>query len=305
MSKIGWMLLTLALAVQSPLAQAGDDRVKETLDFAEHLRSQGDYYRAITEYERALFLAPGKALAPQVRLQIAACYVQGKKWETAVPLLLDLKTRYTDREEGRTATLWLADTYYFMGSYDRASSLLDEFERCQPPDARMDAARLRQAACQLRLNNVAWARETLEKIPTNSPVCKTAGEFAQALPRYQQLPQKSPGLAAGLSTVLPGAGQLYIERPGDALISFLVNGVLVGAAVIAYHNDEPVAGSFLLVFESSWYLGNIYNAANGAHKFNQRQRENFFDQLQLQCGLFQAPGETPRLVPALGVGLRF
>ena len=101
MSKISWLLLALALHGQ--LARAGDDRVKETLDFAEHLRSQGDYYRAITEYERVLFLAPGKALAPQVRLQIAACYVQGKKWETAVPLLLDLKTRSLEPHAGHLA----------------------------------------------------------------------------------------------------------------------------------------------------------------------------------------------------------
>ncbi len=305
MSKATWLWLALSCVIWCPQAPAADERVQETLGFADHLRSQGDYYRAITEYERALFLAPGNSLAPHIRLQIAACYIHGKKWDTAVPLLLDLKAQYADREEGRTATLWLADTYYFMGSYDRASALLDEFERHQPTEARLDAARLKQAACLLRLNNCTWAHETLDKIPTRSPARKAADDFSQALPRYQQLPQKSPGLAAGLSTVLPGAGQLYIQRPGDALISLLVNGVLIGAAAIAYHNDEPVAGSFILLFESGWYFGNIYNAANGAHKFNQRQREMFFDQLQLKCGLFQAPGDTPRTVPAVGVGLRF
>ena len=305
MSKTTWLVLVLGLTVLGPRARADDARRQETLGFAEQLRSQGDYYRAITEYERALFLAPSNALAPQIRLQIAACYIQGKKWEAAVPLLLDLKTQNARQEAGRTATLWLADTYYFMGSYNRASVLLDEVERSQPPAAVLDAARLKQATCQLRLNNVAWAQETLDKITTNAPAFKTAEEFSREVPRYQELPQKSPGLAAGLSTVLPGAGQLYIQRPGDALISFVVNGVLIGAAAVAYHNKEPVAGSFILVFESSWYFGNIYNAANGAHKFNQRQRETFFDQLNLKCGLFQAPGETSRTGPALGVGLRF
>jgi len=305
MNKTGWIWLVVAVVTGNLLTYAADERVKETLGFAEHLRGKGDYYRAITEYERALFLAPSNALAPQIRLQIAACYVEGKKWETAVPLLLNLKTQYAEREEGWTATLWLADTYYFMGSYNRASVLLDEFEHRQPPDARLEAARLKQAACLLRLNNVAWAQETLEKIPTNSPVHAAAAEFSQALPRYQDLSQKSPALAAGFSTILPGAGQLYIQRPGDALISFLVNGLLIGAAAIAYHNDEPVAGSFILVFESGWYFGNIYNAASGAHKFNQRQRESFFDQLQLKCGLFPVPGETLKAVPAAGIGLRF
>jgi len=305
MNKAGWLILTLALIAHGSLARGTDSRVQETLGFAEYLRSKGDFYRAITEYERALFLAPGDALAPQIKVQIATCYVQGKKWDVAIPLLLDLKNTYADREEGRTAALWLADTYYFMGSYNRASVLLDELEHRQTPDARVDAVRVKQAACLLRLNNVAWAQETLDKIPTNSPTHKAAEEFSRTLPRYQELPQKSPKLAAGLSAVLPGAGQLYIQRPGDALISLLINGVLIGASAVAYHNHEPVAGSFILVFESGWYFGNIYNAANGAHKFNQRQRESFFEQLQLKCGLFQAPGETPHTLPALGVGLRF
>lgn len=305
MNKTFWMWLTLLLAAGGLQAQTDDGRLRETLGFAEHLRSQGDFYRAITEYERALFLAPSNAVAPKVRLQIAACYVQGKKWEAAVPLLLDLKNRYTHQETGRTALLWLADTYYLMGSYNRASVLLDEFERSEATDPRLDEARLKQAACLLRLQNSAWAQDTLDKIPTNSPAHQAAAEFSRTLPSYGDLPQKSPKLAAGLSTVLPGAGQMYIDRPGDALISFLVNGILITAAAVAYHNDEPVAGSFILLFESGWYFGNIYNAASGAHKYNQRQRETFFDQLQLKCGLFQTPGASLRSTPALGVGLQF
>jgi len=31
----------------------------------------------------------------------------------------------------------------------------------QPPDARVDAAHLKQAACLLRLNNMAWTQETV------------------------------------------------------------------------------------------------------------------------------------------------
>jgi tetratricopeptide (TPR) repeat protein len=305
MNRTIWLGLALILAAGSASLQAADERLQETLGFADHLRGKGDYYRAITEYERALYLAPGGAAAPLVRLQIAGCYLQGKKWETAIPLLQSLKDQYRGQETGRTALQWLADAYYFMGSYNQASVLLDETEHSEPAGPQLDVARLKQAACLLRLNNTAWARETVDKIPTNSPVRAAAQELAQALPRYQGLPQKSPALAAGLSTVLPGAGQLYIDRPGDALISFLLNGLLIGAAVVAYHNDESVAGSFILVFESGWYFGNIYNAANGAHKYNQRQRESFFDQLQLKCGLFTTPGEAPRTVPAAGFGLRF
>ena len=66
MSRTGWIALALALVVGGQLARADDARVKETLGFAEYLRGKGDYYRAITEYERALFLAPSNALRKSV-----------------------------------------------------------------------------------------------------------------------------------------------------------------------------------------------------------------------------------------------
>jgi hypothetical protein len=297
------VLMGLALATRGVAAE--ETRADEVLGFADHLYARGDYYRAITEYERFLFLTPSNAAAPQVKLQIAACYVQGKKWDTAIPLLLEVKEHCAETEAGKCAVFWLANAYYQMGSYNSAEVVLDEFERRQPASASTDLARLEQAACLLHLDNVTWAGEALARVPANSPARKLADDFAQSLRGYQELPGKSPWLAAGMSAVLPGAGQLYIRRPGDAAISFVLNGALIGATLAAFNNDERVAGSFILVFESSWYFGNIYNAASGAHKYNRRQRDTFFDQLQLKCGLFQPPNEPGRAGPAIGVGLRF
>lgn len=71
-----------------------------------------------------------------------------------------------------------------------------------------------------------------------------------------------------------------MNRPGDALVSFLLNGAFIWATVEAFHHDNNVTGGILLFFESGWYLGNIYNTVSGAHKYNQRLEKQFLDELQ-------------------------
>ena len=49
--------------------------------FADHLLAKGDYYRAITEYERVLFFHPGSALAKTARFRIAEAYLRGERYD--------------------------------------------------------------------------------------------------------------------------------------------------------------------------------------------------------------------------------
>jgi TM2 domain-containing membrane protein YozV len=46
--------------------------------------------------------------------------------------------------------------------------------------------------------------------------------------------------------MLPGSGQLYIDRPGDALAAFLLNGVFILATVEAFRHDNNVTGGILI-----------------------------------------------------------
>lgn len=301
------MLLGLMLAVVSTGVMALGDSTnnEDVLRFAEHLQAQADYYRAITEYERFAFLHPTDARASYAQLQVARCYILGKKMEAAERMLVELKEHAGDLETRKSATLMLSDAYIQMQKYSRAEGLLAEFERNYPTDARMDSVRLQRALCQLWFDQTIWAQKTLQAVGTNSVVRPQADAILNTFPRLGAIPQKSPQLAGWLSALVPGAGQLYDDRPGDALLSFLINGVMIGAAIVAFHHDENVAGGFIVAFETTWYSGNIYGAVNGARKYNDQQRESFFDQLKINVGLFHLPGEEGRLRPAVGLGYSF
>ncbi len=53
----------------------------------------------------------------------------------------------------------------------------------------------------------------------------------------------------------------------------------------AFSEDLYVIGGILVLVESAWYGGNIYNAVNHAHRYNRSQRESFLLDLWKDSGM--------------------
>lgn len=261
-------------------AFAGEMPAENMFAFAEKLFEQGDYYRAITEYERVSFFYPDHQLAKTARFRIAHAYLKGDKTEQAIERFRALHKDFPGEETGRRAYFMLGEAHYQKRDYLRAADIFATYIETYPGDKQADAARIKAGWSNLRQGRWRQATEEFKKLPPDSPLHAQAEGLAEGSEMYPGIPAKSPSLAGGLSAVLPGAGQLYINRPGDALISFLLNGAFIWATVEAFHNDNNMTGGILLFFESGWYLGNIYNAVNGAHKYNQRSERQFLDGLQ-------------------------
>ncbi len=284
-----FVLVLLAFLLLARTGASEEMTAEKILSFADHLFAAGDYYRAITEYERVLFFYPQHPLARTAKLQIANSYLQGDRLDQAIERLRPLTEGFPDDEVGRKALFLLGEAEYRKREYYGAAELFALYIEHYPKDDRVDAARIKIGWCHLRQGKWRDATEEFRKLPPDSPLHAQAGGLADASQAYPDMPKKSPALAGGLSAVLPGAGQLYIERPGDALISFLLNGAFIWAAVESFHNDNNVTGGILLFFEAGWYTGNIYNAVNGAHKYNRRSEQQFMDNLQGKYSLSWVP----------------
>lgn len=300
--KQGWVLLFWVGASLAGIA-AQSDQVP-VLAFADDLFRRGDYYRAITEYERFIFLSPEASQVSRARLQVGMCYFRGGKWEAARDQFLQLKEKDGGSPEGKEAWVMLANTFYRLQKYTLAEKLIEEFIRAFPNDERVGDALVMKGICLARFGNTQWARDSFSSVPTNSIRYPDVDVLQGLAGRLETVSRKSPGLAAGLSAVLPGAGQLYTERPRDALVSFLVNGVTIAGMLAAFNNDEEVVGCLFGLFESSWYFGNIYNASMGAHKYNEKQRNSLFEQLEVNCGLLKE-SQGGNMLPGVGLKVKF
>jgi hypothetical protein len=297
------MAFCVACAAAVPgSAGAGD---AEVLGFADHLFGQRDYYRAITEYERFVYLFPTNPLAGRAGFSAALCYCNGGKFEAAIPVLRSVREKFPASEEAREAGLVLAEIQYRLRNYSSAiSAVTDAIGEKSDPD-RMGRGLILSGLCRLRLGDSEGAIEAARRASADQGRRHDAGVLERAA---TSLPgdEKSPLFAGALSAVIPGAGQLYVGRPRDAALAFALNGILIAGIVAAFHNDEPVAGAALSIVELAWYSGNVYGAVNAAHKRNAMSLQRFFGELEFRLNILSAwTANGPSVKPAAGVGLRF
>ncbi len=109
-----------------------------------------------------------------------------------------------------------------------------------------------------------------------------AGKILQALDQYESESPKSRGLAALLSVLLPGSGQLYAKHYADAISAFLLNLLFLGSAIHMYelerqggrpHTISAVVGSVGLLF----YAANIVGAYASAQRHNLYRERTMHD----------------------------
>jgi TolA-binding protein/TM2 domain-containing membrane protein YozV len=246
----------------------------DMLSFADSLAAEGDHYRAITEYKRFLHYHPGDPDCARAQLGIAQSLLAGQRWEAADQALATVWRNYPQSPQAATARQLYADAAYQRGDYAAAEKRYTQLQRRSPD------ALYRSGLSALQQDHPVEARAHFSKLPP-----ATRQRLLQETEAYQQLPRKSPRLAGTLSALLPGAGQLYTERPRQAGIAFALNGAFIYGAVEAWGNENFAVAGILSLFELGWYGGNIYNAVNNAQQYNRRQRDSFLEQLQQRLGL--------------------
>ena len=260
--------LTILLSILTVKTSA-----EQTLDFANHLFDTGDYYRAITEYQRYQFTSPKSKESDFVNLKIALAYLEGKEYDTAFQAL-DKIINIQDHEYTQIARLRLAGGLYTTKQYNNAITIISPTTRTSNNKQEIEVF---LGLCMLQNKNPEKAKIHFNTIQSEIWNSKN---LLESCIEYENLNQKKTWLAGTLSALLPGSGQLYVKRPHDAAWAFLLNTVFLSATYYAFENDETVAGIFAASLEAVWYTGNIYNAANGAKKYNQHQHDIFIKQLE-------------------------
>ncbi|MEI8173059.1 MAG: tetratricopeptide repeat protein [Deltaproteobacteria bacterium] len=248
--------------------------------FAEALLTEGDYYRAITEFKRFVFFFPQDALVEKSTFRIAESYYKAKRWAEAVEAFSAFSTKYPQ-------SLMTANALYFKGlaekelkRYQDALLTFQEIIRAKSKDY-ADKAIYQTALVLIEMGEWQRSMQTFSLIPQGSPLSSSAHIISSGLERMDDIPQKSPAIAGTLASILPGAGHFYTERYRDALVAFLLNGAFIWGAVELFQHDNPVAGGIVTFFEIGWYVGNIYSAVNSAHQYNRRAKEEFIQRLKV------------------------
>ncbi|MBB5021036.1 tetratricopeptide repeat protein [Desulfurispira natronophila] len=247
------IIFTATLSTQSS-AETIHSR-ESLLGFAEHLMSEGEYYRAITEYQRVLFHYPEDSTI-SVRVRIFQAYLQAKQLDTALEEVQKLLLDFPEKPAALAEPLHLAGAELFRtGRYEEARIYLQLILDTWPHHTVATDAKSLLSSTFLALGKPKLALELDSDL--NHNINKI------------NIPQRNPRLAGALSAAMPGAGQLYAGRPTDAAVAFTVNLLLIGSLVSAMDSNHNMLAVAIGIFGAGWYGGNVFNAINSARHYNQ------------------------------------
>jgi hypothetical protein len=97
---------------------------------------------------------------------------------------------------------------------------------------------------------------------------------------YHAARTKSPALAGVLSAVIPGSGQLYSGSLSAAAVTFVLNGLFIGATVELARDKQYVTAAAAGTTASVFYVGGILNAVDLARRRNRIAQQGYADQLE-------------------------
>jgi len=270
--------------------EGGGAETEQVFGFAESLYEEGDYFRAIGEYKRYIYLSPTDKHGPaenrieKAAFRIVEGYYQAKRWSEAIAASNQFLKKYP-------SSLRYYEMLYFKGRLENISGNSDDAIRTfdliviSNEPTYSDRAQYQKALVMLERSDWRGAGKALRLIPQASQLLPSASALAMEIEKKEELSRKSPTTAGILAAVLPGAGHLYVERPRDALVAFLLNGAFIWGAAELFHHDNYVAGGILAFFELGWYSGNIYSAVSSAHKYNRDKENEFIKKLKNRFSL--------------------
>jgi tetratricopeptide (TPR) repeat protein len=249
---------------------------KAVLGFADSLLAEGDAYRAIGEYKRFLFLVPEGAEADAARFSIGLAYLRGGQPQAAVDVYERLAEQSpTLRPE---ALLQVGYAHYLGGQPKDATKALTRWlkhEADGAPRATRERARYLLGWAELAQGHGAQAAEQFSLLP-GVPDQPRLVEKARAL---DLLPQRSP-VVAGLLSIIPGAGHVYIGQPVMGLAALSWNAAFGFAVYDSIRNGQLGVALILGGLEALWYFGTMFGAVSGANKLNRDLRQNALDDLR-------------------------
>ncbi|UCG80785.1 MAG: tetratricopeptide repeat protein [Desulfobacterales bacterium] len=282
--RTGWLVAAFAICIclfpvysyPSSAVLLDPDR---QFQFAEQYFHKGEYYRAIGEYERFIHFFPDSEGVELARHRIGSAYLRGERYEEAIEVFRDFTEKYPTSRYTLESYLGISQAYVKLRRYDAAIINLENLITIAPNQDVKDEAYYQCGWVYLEKGLWDNAQVCFNKISPQNREKYKLEQFLQELDKKTQLKRKNPA-AAGLFAIVPGAGHLYCERYGDALVSFLVNGALIFAAYEAFDHDQNALGVIVTLFEVGFYSGNIYSAVNSAHKYNRRERNRFLRYLE-------------------------
>lgn len=285
-----WGLLLIILLNTALLCFANSEESinyyspENVLKFADHLYEQGDYLRAVGEYQRYLFYIPLEG--EKIRYRIALCYRFGGKSDLAIQQFETFLQESPNSKLVSSTYYQIGVSYFLMEQYGKSANYLNT-SLPRITDVRYHAESHQLIGLSYLMQRQWFEAEKIFNALQKSDVLAVR-EKAAVYNRYAtqgaELPTRSPFLAGFFSAIVPGAGRIYTGRVGDALNSLLTVGLTGWQAYDGFRRDglSSVKGWGFGTLSGIFYVGNIYGSVISARVYNHHVTDEFLATLFIE-----------------------
>jgi tetratricopeptide (TPR) repeat protein len=273
----GVLLLLLAAVLTtltSPSWASGKEVVvTETvqLGLADAFLAEDEYYRAITEYKKFLFLFPDSGKADYALFGVGTAYYRGEEYGPAARTFAALLEKYGKKTHAAPSAYFEGVSLWKLGRFDRAEAAFDRVAALEPASEYAPLSLIGKSLLSYDAKNDPGCRGELARFLENYPQDARAERVRQTialLDRNREVPRKSPAVAGVMSAIVPGSGYMYAGRYGDGVVALIVNGLFIAGTVAAIHQESYAVAAIVGGIGLPFYVGNIYGSANAATKWN-------------------------------------
>ncbi len=310
-------LIGILLCVDLSIAK--DPPLEESLkikhfQFITHLYSREQYFRTITECERYISYYPGDALCEELSYLIGMSYFKSGRYSEAVNSLNNfILTLYSEGRFADDAQMTVAKSYLNKKEYDVASHELRKYLDDFPGGKSAEEAHLLYIESTLEEKRWMEANQHINeylKKYENSTYKDVLLEVKELnIDSALKFKDKNPRVASVLSALLPGSGQLYCGRKGDALLSFMLTGALIYQTIYSWDRDSRLATAIWGNFALAFYFGGIYGARNAALNYKTDKETRHLNNLRknypIMLSLNFNQVDKKSMMVALSINYRF
>lgn len=265
--------------VGAPVNQPDFSRPQTFLHLADSFADEQDYYRAITEYKKVIFLFPKYEKLDWVHFQIGKMYYEGGRFAQAKSELIPL-TESKDEKLQFLSLNYIALSYYENEEYSNAERLFNQLKEKENGKIYALDYTIYSGMALAGNRNFEAAFHTMEnakkdwsaKIDTKNTVSARYGTFFEkALPLLddaRKLSTKSPFWATFFSILLPGGGHFYLGEWDTGIVSFSLVGAAAFLAYDGFMRNSMVQSILFTTFATGAYIGQAYSAYRSTRKYN-------------------------------------
>ncbi|MBC2715533.1 MAG: tetratricopeptide repeat protein [Desulfobacteraceae bacterium] len=265
---------------QAAHAQASFEiNADKQMDYADYCFENQDYMTAAAEYKKFIYFFPKDERVVIAEYKIGMSYFHDKFYIKALNQFTHILDQNGLTDAGIQSAFMISRCYQRVRNYPSAIDNLVYLKQMTADTDLIDRVYYYLGWLYLESGDFDQARSAFSSISVPNQLDSNTKTLADHLSGQGNIPQKNP-ITAGILSIIPGGGYLYCGRYRDALVSFLINSVLIYGVYESFDKELYAIGGILAVVELGFYAGNIYGGVSSAHKFNKIKQNEFVQNLK-------------------------